>query len=153
MYDKLNRTTGGLLDRMMQNTFLRYFVFVFGGGIGYIILISTTYLFTTYFALWRIYSYALGLALAMAFTFIYHRQITFNNKTLWKKRFAKFAITVTCLELANLSFFYFLTEVLPQRYAAANIFSVYYPVTSLFITILLSVINFTANRIWVFRNA
>ena len=160
MRDTLNRATGGLFGRMMQNTFLRYFVFAFGGGMSYVLLLTVTYLLTSLAAISDIVSYWIGLACAVIFAFIYHRFITFNAMTRWQQRFAKFFALEIVIAIANGVLVYLLTKKMIIQFLApidqihfisAKV-SLYFLIITFCVTLLLSVINFTMNRFWVFRD-
>ena len=67
----------------------RYSVFVFGGLIGYIIYFATQKMLFN-LGIWRGIALAVGLILAIIFTFTYHRYITFDQKSNWKEKLVKF---------------------------------------------------------------
>ncbi len=142
-------------------TIRRYFIFVFGGGIGWLIIIGMQALFI---ARWgEILSYWVGLIFADIFTFVYHRFITFKIKSDWKIRFVKFSAIVIVISVANGALF----SVAAKNFDLAN-FDLAIPLLGLFgsagfaipgrilvsfvITLILSIMNFAINRIFIFRH-
>ena len=89
----------------------RYFTFVFGGLIGWLILIVSEQLLLR-LGIWRGFGYAVGGVLAILFTFVYHRYVTFGLKSGWKERFIKFAPLQVTISIANWALFVATTEYL-----------------------------------------
>jgi putative flippase GtrA len=118
----------------------KYGVFVFGGFFGWIILIVSEQLVVAN-GLWNGIGFALGLALAIVFTFIYHQYVTFDIRTDWLQRFIKFIPLQIVVAIAN----WVLSVV------ATNIF--HYPdvPASFVITFFLSIFNFLLTRVLVFK--
>ena len=124
----------------------KYVVFIFGGGIGTVLAIVVTFLLTEYMDFWQLplwywYSYAAGITAATLFAFVYHRHVTFNKKSKWKSRFARFSVFVIFLALANWLLVRFVTER----------FGIHYVIAIFLVTFALSVVNYFVNRIWIFR--
>lgn len=143
-------------------TIRRYLIFVFGGGIGWSIIIGMQALFIA--KLGEIFSYWIGLLFADIFTFVYHRFITFKIKSDWKIRFVKFSVIVVAISIANGAIFSFAAKTFDLTHFDVAIPSalllgffgsgLIVPgriLVSFVITLVLSVINFAINRIFIFR--
>lgn len=118
----------------------RYSVFVFGGLIGYVLYYGTQEsLYRLGVA--RAIDLTIGLTLAVLFTFTYHRYITFGQKEGWKEKFIKFAPIQVLIAAVNgiLSFIAIEQMHFPSLQA------------TFVITFVLSLANFAANRIFIFR--
>ena len=124
----------------------RYAIFIFGGFVGWLILISITTFITNAFQTRPYVGYLFGLTGAIIFTFSYHRYITFKQKTNWQSRFMKFAPLEISLSALNWLLFYIVTE--SQGIGSG----VGYITASFFITWFISIINFSLNRFWVFKH-
>lgn len=133
------RLAPGPLKRYYHLGF-RYGIFVFGGLIGWLAVIITEQLLLKA-GVWRGIGYALGIVLAIIFTFNYHRYVTFGLKTESKERFTKFAPLQITLSVANWVLFIAATEYLG------------FPdiIASFAITFVLSLVNFAGNRLFIFR--
>ena len=125
-------------------TIKRYLVFIFGGGIGFLILYGFHKFFRDSFGMNPLVSYAIGMVFAIIFTFIYHRMITFKMKTKAHERFIRFSLVVIVIAVSNWGLFAIGRQVMNLPVADF--------VMSFIITLLLSVINFTINRIVIFRH-
>lgn len=125
----------------------RYSVFVFGGLLGWLILVASDQ-FLLRFGFWRGFSYATGLVLAILFTFTYHRYITFAMKSEIGERFLKFAPLQVVIAAANWALF-----LATKGYLEIPDVSSASVVTSFVITFVLSLVNFAANRLFIFRKA
>ena len=145
----------------------RYFIFISGGFIAWS-LIAVLYLYLNRVLSINIFvSYAAGLVLADIFTFVYHRYITFRIKTNWKSRFIKFTILVLILTFVNWAIFSLIVGVfalqVPEFEFSTSITHYGRPladfqftlasdiIISFIITLFISVINFSVNRIFIFR--
>ena len=124
----------------------RYSVFISGGLIGWLVLIGTE-MFLLHFGIWRGIGYALGLVLAITFTFVYHRYVTFGVKSEMKERFLRFLPLQAFIAAANWALFLGVTEYLkiPASEVVAS------SIASFVITFVLSLVNFAANRLLVFH--
>lgn len=120
----------------------RYATFVSGGLIGWFIVIGTEQLLLR-FGVWRGIGYAAGIVLAILFTFIYHRHVTFGMMSGWKERLAKFAPLQAGIAAANWLLFVAATHYLHFPDVPA----------SFVITFFLSLVNFAANKIFIFRRS
>lgn len=125
-------------------TIRRYIIFVFGGGIGWLILIGAHTFFRDNFGFQPVVSYAIGILFAIAFTFVYHIFITFKMKTRLKERFIQFSIVVVVISIANWVLFALGREVMDLQIPDF--------IMSFVITVFLSVVNFAINRIFIFRH-
>lgn len=144
-------------------TIKRYLVFVFGGGIGWLIIIGMQAMFLV--RLGEVPSYWIGLLFADIFTFVYHQFITFKIKSDWKRRFVKFSVIVVLISIANGTLFSLAANAFDLTY-----FDIAFPswlslgffggglvipgriLVSFVITVILSIINFAINRIFIFRH-
>ncbi|MCP3682776.1 MAG: glycosyltransferase [bacterium] len=121
---------------------IRYLVFVVGGGLGMLINLVVTFLLTEFAGLWYMGSYALGLGLNMLFNFFYHRHVTFNVTSRAKERFGKFMIVTVLIVLINWLMVYAITEIT----------GIYYILSIILVTLVVSVINYILNKLWVFKD-
>ena len=125
-------------------TVRRYSIFVFGGFMGWLILIGLHTWVKNSFAINPVLSYGFGVFFADVFTFAYHRLVTFRIKTNWHVRFLQFTVLVLSISIANWA----LSAVgrgvldLPIRDS----------VMSFLITGFLSAVNFMVNRAVIFRH-
>lgn len=125
-------------------TIKRYFIFVIGGGIGFLILYGFHKFFRDSFGMNPIVSYAIGMVFAIMFTFVYHRLITFKVKTRTQERFINFSIAVVLIAVTNWGLFAIGRQVLNLPVSDF--------IMSFIITLVLSVVNFAINRIFIFRH-
>ncbi len=119
---------------------MKYFTFIFGGLIGWLILIGSEQ-FLLRFGVWRGIGYGVGLVLAVLFTFAYHRHVTFGMKSESRERFAKFAPLQVIIAAANWLLFVAATHYLHFSDVPA----------SFVVTFFLSLVNFAANRLFIFH--
>ncbi|MFH1182167.1 MAG: GtrA family protein [Candidatus Woesearchaeota archaeon] len=142
-------------DRILKaypiyGTLRRYFIFLLGGGTGLLIAEVTTTLLTESFQLWYMLSYIIGTILAIIFTFIYHRYVTFRKFTDVRKRFVKFVFVVSIIAVVNIALVYLSTEAV-AGYFGTEVTKFYYWATIFIVTLVLSTVNFTVNKLWVFK--
>jgi len=153
MVNKLENFLLSLLDKLpfphlIRKTYFivkRYVIFIIGGFISWLILISITAFIVNNFQAQPFVGYTFGLMGAIVFAFNYHRYITFKKKTNWQSRFTKFAPLELSLSGFNWLLFYVVTELFGFS-SGLN-----YVVASFFITWGISVVNFSLNRLWIFR--
>lgn len=119
---------------------IKFSVFVFGGGLGWLLNIGVTLFLSRVFGLWQMLAYAIGLVCNIAFNFAFHRYITFRVNTRWHHSVI-FAIITLAIVAANWLFVYIFVERLRLNL----------PATSFAVTVLLSFVNFAANRLFVFK--
>jgi len=112
--------------------FKKYFTFIFGGGVGFIINISVTIFFTEIVGFWHMFSYAIGLTGNVTWNFVFHSFITFQTHDLVWKRFSNFMIVTTIIVLSNYALVFITT----------TIFNFNYIVSITVITFILSFANF-----------
>ncbi len=118
----------------------RYGVFISGGFIGYIIFFSTQrILFNA--GVWRGTGLAAGETLAVLFTFMYHRYVTFDQTSGAREKFMKFVPLQVIIAVVTWA----LSLVAIER--------LHYPdlQATFVIVFFLSLVNFTANRLFIFR--
>ncbi len=118
----------------------RYGTFVFGGLIGWLLVIVTEQALLR-LGVWKGFGYGLGIVFAIAFTFTYHRFITFGLTAGWKERLASFAPLQIALSVANWALFV----------SATHFFGFPDVAASFVITFFLSLLNFSINRFFIFR--
>ncbi len=128
--------------KKLYHVAFRYSVFVFGGMVGWIILIGSEQLLLG-LGIWRGAGYAVGLVLAIIFTFMYHRYVTFGVKSDLKERFLRFVPVQVVLAAANWLLFLAATEYL--KVPVSDV------VASFIITFILSLVNFASNKLLVFH--
>ena len=128
--------------RKLYSLAFKYLVFISGGLIGWVILIGSEQLLLRW-GIWRGIGYALGLALAIVFTFVYHRYITFGVKSDIRERFVRFAPLQVLIAAANWVLFLAMTDYLKLRISDVA--------ASFIVTFVLSLVNFAANKLLVFR--
>lgn len=153
-FENLENTLLVILDQLSFSQLLkkiyyvvkRYMIFIFGGFIGWLILIGITALTVNSLQVRPFIGYFFGLVAAIIFTFSYHRYITFKKKTNWSVRFMKFVPLEGTVSAFNWALFYIVTEFLGLD-SGLN-----YTIASFLITWSISVINFCLNRFWVFRH-
>ena len=125
-------------------TVRRYLIFVFGGLIGWLILIGSHIFFRDTYSLHPAVSYGIGMFFAIVFTFVYHVLVTFRIKTNLQFRFVQFSILVILIAFFNWALFSFGRVVLELPISDTII--------SFVITGFLSVVNFGINRVLIFRH-
>ncbi|HIG98528.1 TPA: hypothetical protein HA231_03850, partial [Candidatus Woesearchaeota archaeon] len=119
---------------------VRYSTFIIGGLVGWLILIGSEQ-FLLEHGVWRGAGYGAGLFLAIVFTFLYHRFVTFGRGSDWRQRFMRFAPFQVVIAAVNWLFFLAATEYLGLPDVPA----------SFMVTFVLSLLNFAANRLFIFR--
>lgn len=119
---------------------MKYFIFIFGGLIGWLMLVGSEQVLL-HFGVWRGIGYGVGLVLAILFTFAYHKHVTFSMTSKARERFAKFAPLQVFIAAANWLLFV----------AATGFFHFHDVAASFVITFFLSLVNFAANRLLIFR--
>jgi len=134
------RLTGDSLLAMVK----RYFIFIAGGFVGWLVLIGLHTYFKNTYGINPMLSYGIGIIIADIFTFIYHRAVTFKIKTNWQMRFVQFTIVTLLLSFLNWSLFSLGRVVLDLPVPD--------PLMSFVITGFISVVNFSINRIIIFRH-
>ena len=146
LFENLDQLPFSSILRKIYFLVKRYIIFIFGGFLGWLILISVTVFIVNIFQTRPYVGYSLGLTGAIIFAFSYHRYITFKQKTNWQPRFMKFAPLEISLSGLNWLFFYLVTEFLGIGSGIG------YITASFFITWFISIINFSLNRFWVFKH-
>ena len=141
-YTVLKRVAAKFVGEQRAELLMRYAVFVFGGTLGLGIKAGVTYVLSR-FGWGQMLAYSVGLALNIVFNFVFHRTVTFNVKTDWQRRFAVFAAVTSALVAADWLLVYVFAELLGN-----NIY-----ITIFLVTLFLSVINFSLNKLIIFRTA
>jgi putative flippase GtrA len=122
----------------------RYFIFIAGGAVGWLIVIGLHTLFRDSYNVLPIFSYAIGLFFADLFTFVYHHFVTFRGtEGRWHRRFLQFSLLVVAISIANWFFFFIARGILDLPLPDVII--------SFVITGFLSAVNFLVNRMLIFR--
>ena len=120
------------------NEFRKYFTFIFGGGISLLIGLGITYVFTRYVGLWHMFSYTIAIFFEIIFLFFYHTHITFKTKG----HILKFAFNILFISFLNWVFVYLFSVT----------FGINYLVSIVFVALLISVINYSMNKVFIFNN-
>lgn len=154
---------------------VKYFTFVLGGFLGWLIIILV-HLFLSrvigldihLFGVDVQLSYAIGILVAILLVFLYHRLLTFKMKTRWKRRLSYFLVTESTIAVLN--WFFFVVSVLlfgsivpdfsfsfafaanqSEFFASRFVLSSDVQI-SFWVTALLSIPNFLINRLFIFRH-
>ena len=127
----------------MFNLFVRYIIFIAGGFIGWLALIGVYTYFSEQFH--PVISYGFGIIFDDIITFMYHRHITFRIKSRVVQRFVLFTILILFISFLNWSLFSVGKAILKLPVKDWLL--------SIVITSLLSVLNFTFNRLIIFGKA
>lgn len=127
------------LKRVYANGF-RYGIFITGGLIGYALYYGTQEMLYKA-GVFRAIGLAAGLTLAVLFTFTYHRYVTFTQREGWREKLAKFAPLQIAISAVN---------------GVASLIAIekmHYPSlqATFVITFVLSLANFAANKLFIFR--
>lgn len=119
----------------------KYFIFIFGGFLGALIGWLITFLMTQFAGFYYLVSFTIGEIGTFIFNFTYHKNVTFKNskKPFWT--FLKFIGSYLLIYVLNVIFIYLMTEKL----------GFYYMVSIVTVTLVLSVLNFILNRLFVFK--
>lgn len=123
----------------------KFLIFVTGGGLGWLLNIAVTVLLSRLFGVWHMLAYAIGLVFNISFNFSFHKYVTFGVRTELRHS-AIFAVITLLIVAANWLLVYFFTEIL-FRDQPVLVFAA----VSLVVTLFLSVVNFAANKLFVFR--
>lgn len=121
----------------LKQDLYKYMKFIFGGGLSLLLNLGITYSLTEFLQLWHMLSFAVALGCEILFLFIYHSFITFRKQG----NFFLFAGIVLFISGLNWLAVYFLTEILALRYLFAILLA----------ATVISVVNYTLNRIVVFK--
>lgn len=116
----------------------QYTKFIFGGGLALLINLAVTYYLTEYFNIWHIYSYGVIQILELIFLYIYHSIVTFKIYA----KFIKFFIVILFIAFINWLFVLILTIQTNLDYLFIIIL----------VTAVISIINFSLNKIYVFKS-
>lgn len=127
-----------------MDRFKQYFIFTIIGGTGSAIAIALTYLFTEFFNIWYLFSYMISALLAWTFNFYLHSLVTFrgHNQEQSDLKYIKFIILYVVAFTINAILVYILTSLL----------GIYYLISIVFVTILISFFTFlwSKNKIFIF---
>src|SRR3989344_6746318 len=123
--------------KLLTKEFKRYFIFIFGGSLAMLLNLGITYAFTSYAGLWYMLSYAFALCFELIFLFVYHTYITFRTRG----HFLKFASVIISISVLNWLGVYFTSVIL----------GVYYLVSIVLVALIISVLNYTLNKLFVFK--
>lgn len=130
---------------------VRYIKFVTGGGLGLLVNLAVTYALTELLDMWFGAAYALGLSANVLFNFMYHRHFTFSQTGQALERLYKFIPLTLAVAAANYLVVRFLTEAFISNAGEAMLGGYYKYAVIIFVTTVLSIMNYAANRLWVFR--
>ena len=131
----------------------KYVKFVVGGGIGLLINLAVTYNLNSYQGISFPLSYAFGLTVNIIFNFFYHRHFTFSQKDALMKRFYKFIPLTLAITAANYGLVLLFAEVIimKQLIPVILIQNYYNYLVIIAVTGIVSIVNYTINRLWVFK--
>ena len=123
--------------------FKRYPHFIMIGLTGFLINLLLTFVFTEFFHLWYLLSYIMGALLSWVFSFYMNSHFTFrgHNSEHNFKRYIFYLQTYGLMGLASLAFVYILT----------SIFGVYYLLSILIASSVMSLATFVFNKKVVFK--
>ena len=124
------------IDKLIKEA-SRYFTFIIGGGISLLIGLGVTWGFTEYAGFWHMLSYAIALSVEIIFLFVYHTYITFKARG----HFLKFALVILFITGLNWVLVYFVSVII----------GVYYLIAIVLVALVVSILNYFLNRIWVFN--
>lgn len=119
----------------------KYFSFILGGGIGAVITWSLTYFLTEVIKTWYILSFSIAAIIPLIFKFIYHRRVTFSGKEMSTIIIIKYIGVYVLLSLLNICIVYLITTHL----------HIYYMLSIITVTLIISVFNFLINDRFVFK--
>jgi len=136
------------------NELIKYAQFIFGGGLGLLANLAVTYVLADIIGLWFRASYAIGLAANVLFNFLYHRHITFGRKDKSMSRLYKFIPLTLAVTATNYILVLTFTELIILKWLMpVSFLQQYYNYMAIVaVTGLVSVINYLANKLWVFRS-
>ena len=101
------------MDFLFQRTHWKQFIiFLFGGGLGALLNLGMTYFLTEFFGFWYLTAYSFGVISNIVFNFFFHRAITFQEKSNFKKRIARFFLTSVFIGSGIMLLVYVFTDVL-----------------------------------------
>lgn len=123
--------------RFWLREFKKYLIFIFGGGMSMLLNLGITYAFTDYVGLWHMYSYTIALFCELIFLFVYHTYITFRTRG----NFIKFALVILLVSALNWLGVYFTSIIL----------KIHYLISIILVALIISVLNYTINRLFVFK--
>ena len=118
-------------------TIFQYIKFVLGGGLALVINLILTIFLTEYFKIWHIYSYGIIQLIELFFLYYYHSIITFKVFA----RFIKFFAVITLVAFSNWLFVLIISYLTNFSYI----------IIIVFVTCIISLINFCVNKIYVFN--
>jgi len=125
----------------------RYFIFLLGGGLGLLVNLILTFIFTEYFLLDSMISYSIGLIANIFVNFTYHINITFKIKQVNARKIVKFIAVFSAITLMNWILVYLFTKKI-----VFFEWHYYYLATIFVVTLFISIINFIINKAWVFKD-
>ena len=115
-----------------------YLLFALGGLLVFLYEILITIILTEFFKMWVMYSYALALLSGLVLLYFYHSYITFS-------------ISHSSDNLLRFFLLYLCTYIIAWIIVlSATNFGLHYVSSIFIVSILLSVINYHANKKWVF---
>lgn len=136
---------------ILQET-AKYTRFIIGGGLGLLLNLAITYTLTEIAGLWFWMSYAIALAANVAFNFYYHIRITFRKTKASINNMLKFGPLTLGITATNYVAVRIFTELIVLKGILPITAQPYYNyVVIIIVTGTLSVINYYANKIWVFK--
>ena len=114
-----------------------YFKFLIGGGLSLLLNLGITFTLTEHLTIHYMASYTLALLIEIIFLFLYHSVITFKKRG----RFWLFFFVVLFISDLNWILVYFISKILKENYLVSIVIAAG----------IISIINFSLNRLLVFK--
>jgi putative flippase GtrA len=135
------------------NKYKDFIIFIIGGGVGALTNWFVSFILTSILGVYYVISYSLAQTVNITVNFLWHQYITFKVKDNAKIRFLKFffmSILTACLSIGLV----YLTKefILDHLYNIIILgYDLNYLFTIIFITFVVSVLNFIISKLWVFK--
>lgn len=135
--------------------FKRYFIFIFGGGVGALVNWLISFLLTSIMGIHYVISYSIAQIANIVVNFIWHRFITFGVKSESASRFIKFFIMSIITALLSIVLVYLVKEFVLDNLYTIKLFgwNLNYLVAIIFITFVISIANYLISTWWVFKES
>ena len=135
--------------------FKRYFIFIFGGGVGALVNWLISFLLTSIMGIHYVISYSLAQIANIVVNFIWHRFITFGVKSDSTSRFVKFFIMSILTALISIALVYLVKEFVLDYLYTIILFgwNLNYLVAIIIITFVISIVNYLISTWWVFKES
>ncbi len=133
--------------------FKRYFIFIFGGGVGALVNWGISFLLTSIMGVHYVISYSMAQIANIVVNFVWHRFITFGVKSESASRFIKFFTMSILTALLSIALVYLVKEFVLDYLYTITLFrwDLNYLVAIIFITFVISIVNYIISTWWVFK--